>query len=454
MNTKRTLASRERIRRWRGTKELVFDLIEESTRVVERAHASVATQTARALAIGVPVTPLPGAVMALHDAIAAGTYQSIRTVSRGVEKLLDAGSALGGLVAERVVGDDPPRSSAQGRAPWLIDHVEGALNGFYGNYLSERRNELDLGMSLRHDGRILPAERAALARAFPDASGKLCVFVHGLSSTEWSWSVSAERFYGDPGVNFGALLQADLGFTPLYVRYNSGRHVSENGRLLSALLAELVAEYPLEVEEIVLVGHSMGGLVVRSAAHYGQSDGGPWVERLSRVFCIGSPQLGAPLEKGVNVLSSVLGAIDTPGTQVPAQLLNARSAGIKDLRFGYTVDEEWQGKDPDALLQDYRQNVPLVDGVGYTFLAATVSEDPAHPLGLLLGDLLVRPPSAAGHAPQHARRIPFHAGRVLGGLNHFHLANHPEVYRAIREGIEGAPAQGDGPEAMSRQVDS
>ena len=430
------------MKRWQGSKDLLFDAIEETTNLVERTHASVARRSFRPLTAIEPLAPWARTVQAVHDAVAAGSYAGVRAASRGVGRLLDAGS---GLVASELL--DPQAaapSAAQASRARLIDNVEGAVNGFWGDYLSQQQNDLDLGMSLRHEGQVLPVERVALARAYPGASPKLAVFIHGLSSTEWSWRSSAERFHGDPDVTYGSLLQADLGYTPLYVRYNSGQHVSHNSRLLSALLAQLVAEYPVAVEEIALIGHSMGGLVARSAAHHGQSNNEPWVRYLRHIFCLGTPNLGAPLEQSVNLLTSVLGAVDLAGTQVPAQVLNTRSAGIKDLRFGYTLDEEWQGKDPDALLKNYRQDVPLVDGVGYYFVSATLTEDPAHPLGLLLGDLLVRPPSAAGQAAQPARRIPFHAGRTFNGLNHFHLTNHPDVYAVIRQCIElSEPAADD-----------
>jgi pimeloyl-ACP methyl ester carboxylesterase len=257
--------------------------------------------------------------------------------------------------------------------------------------------------------------------------------VHSLSTTEWLWSLSSEHHYGDPGVTFGTRLEADLGFTPLYLRYNTGRHISENGRLLSKLLNELLAAYPVPIDEIALVGHSMGGLVARSAAHYGSEHGEPWAERLRHIACIGSPHLGAPLEKAVNLLSGILRKVDAAGARVPAELLNARSAGIKDLRYGYIFDEEWAGKDPDQVFANARRNVPLVDGVGYYFVAATITRDPAHPVGQLLGDLLVRLPSASGAAPEPPRRIAFRSGAVFSGMDHIHLANHPGVYEALRD---------------------
>jgi hypothetical protein len=136
------------------------------------------------------------------------------------------------------------------------------------------------------------------------------------------------------------------------------------------------------------------------------------------------------------VLSGVLARFDAAGAQVPAEVLNARSDGVKDLRFGYTVDEEWKGRNPDALLEDNRLNVPLVDTVEYYFLAATLTKDPAHPWGRIVGDILVRLPSAAGYAAEPSRRVPFRSGRVFGAMNHFHLASHPDVYRAIRSFLQ------------------
>jgi pimeloyl-ACP methyl ester carboxylesterase len=272
-----------------------------------------------------------------------------------------------------------------------------------------------------------------LKQNFPDATARVCVFVHGLMCTEMSWHIGAEKFYNDPAVNFGSQLKADLGYTPLFVRYNTGRHISENGKRFSDLMSQLIDTYPVDIEEIVLIGHSMGGLVSRSATHYGNQKNAPWLKQLRHVVCVGSPHLGAPLEKAVNILGSLLRAFNHPGTQAPAQILNSRSAGIKDLRFGYTIDDEWIDKDPDAFFKDNRLNLPLVDDVGYYYIAATVTADPKHPMGLFIGDIMVRVPSAAGHAADPARRIPFRSGLVFSGMDHLHMANHPDVYKVIRD---------------------
>jgi pimeloyl-ACP methyl ester carboxylesterase len=427
------------MRRTRGFVDLVFDLVEETTNLVQRTHDAVVERSARRLAPIELATSAVKVVTGVETAISGGVFESIRVINGITRFTVNAVAdvAEAGLDHESDLAEldlvTPISSSAAGTVSWYVDHLQASLNGFWGDYLSRRNSRLDLGMTLRHHGRHLPATPEAFAAAFPDPTSKVCVFVHSLAATEWLWSLSSQEHYGDPDVTFGTRLRDDLGFTPLYLRYNTGRHISENGRALAKLLTEVLDAHPVPVEEIVLVGHSMGGLVVRSAAHYAREHEEPWVAHLRHVACISAPHLGAPLEKAVNLLTGVLKKVEAAGAQVPAALLDSRSAGVKDLRYGYTVDEEWAGKDPDEVFADARRNVPLVDGVGYYFLAATIARDPEHPLGQLLGDLMVRLPSASGKAPEHARRIHFSSGTVFPGMNHIHIANHPDVYEALRD---------------------
>lgn len=421
------------MRRIVGVKDLLADAVIETTNLVEETHAATAGKVFRVLEENsLTATPAQG-VRALHNAAARGIYASIRATTEGVASLMGAGLALYASSSPFGQESDSVGGAAAPTMSRWFDHVQSGVNGLYGDHLHRRSNPLDLGMSLRQAGRVVRLERDTLASTFPTASGRLCVFIHGLGVNESSWNIAAKQFYGDASVNFGAQLQAECGWTPLYVRYNTGRHISENGRLLSQLLAQICAEYPTAVEEVALVGHSMGGLAARSAAHYGALHNEPWVQRLRHVVCIGSPHLGAPLEKATNILSSLLRAWNAAGTRVPARFLDGRSAGVKDLRFGYTLDEEWQGQDPDAFLSDNRQDVTFVEGVRYAFIAATISQNTSGPIGVLLGDVLVRVPSASGQGHHAMQRIPFHAGHVFGGISHLHLANHPDVYRALRQ---------------------
>lgn len=427
------------MKRARGFLELVFDLVEETTNLVERTHDTVVERTVRRFAPIEPAKTTAQVVTGVQTAISSLTFDSIRAVNGITRVTVNKAAAVAEAQLLQTPGGEafelatPIRSNAAGSASWVVDYAQASINGFWGDYLRRRNHRLDLDMTVRHHGRLVPLSKKAFSETYDPPTPKVCVLVHGLASTEWLWSLSSERHYGEPGVTFGTRLHDDLGYTPIYVRYNSGLHISDNGRRLAKLLTDVLEAYPVSIEEIALVGHSMGGLVARSAAHYAREHDEPWLGRLRHVACIGSPHLGAPLEKAVNVLTHVLRRVEAAGAQVPAELLDARSVGIKDLRFGYTVDEEWLGRDPDAVFADARRNVPLVEGVGYYFVAATIARDPDHPVGQLLGDLLVRLPSAAGEAPEPTRRIHFSGGAVFTGMNHLHIANHPMVYDALRD---------------------
>jgi pimeloyl-ACP methyl ester carboxylesterase len=234
-------------------------------------------------------------------------------------------------------------------------------------------------------------------------------------------------------------MQMDLGYTPLYVRYNTGLHISDNGRRLSELLDRTVSDWPVPVEEVVLVGHSMGGLVARSAIHYGQRDEACWTGVVRHVFCLGSPHLGAPLERAANAAGHALARL--PETRPLAKLVNGRSVGIKDLRFGSCVEEDWCDCDPDEFLHDRCTEVPFLDCATYYFVGASLARDPEGLAARLVGDLLVQFPSAAGRGRR--RRIPFEidAGYHVGGANHFQLLNHPAVYDQLVRWLGRAPRE-------------
>ena len=356
--------------------------------------------------------PAAAPVRVVHDAVSDAVY-------RGVRRALGASSRAGArLVARAVDDEDAPLAARVGGSLAL-----GALNGFYGDFLHERGSELALRMTVRRDGADVDLTPEALAAAFADAGPRLAVFLHGLCETDEAWSLLGG------GPSYGERLHADLGFTPVHVRYNTGLRISANGRALAGVLEELVAAWPTEVRELALVGHSMGGLVARSACHYGALDGRGWTDVVRHVFCLGTPHLGADLERGANALGWALGRL--PETRALAMVLNARSVGIKDLRYGSCTDEDWCDCDPDEFLRDRCQEVPFLPGAAYYFVGATLSRGP---LGSLLGDLLVRSPSASGRGNGRGRSIPFEVdnGFELDGLTHFDLLNHPAVYEQIR----------------------
>ncbi|MDO9354977.1 MAG: hypothetical protein Q7T55_14865, partial [Solirubrobacteraceae bacterium] len=274
---------------------------------------------------------------------------------------------------------------------------------------------------------------ADLAANFPDATGKIAVFVHGLCETDEAWRGFPPRA-DDPRVPFGRRMQLELGYTPLFVRFNSGLHISDNGRNLALLLEDVFAGWPVPAEEVTLIGHSMGGLIARSACHVAEGTDLRWGPAVKHVFCLGTPHTGADLERGVHLLDWALG--QATESRAFSRALRMRSAGIKDLRFGSCSEADWHGQDPDAFFVDRCEEVPFLPHAAYYFIGATLSPEP---LGRVFGDLLVRAPSAAGIG--RTKRLPFEVdnGRALAGLNHFDLLSHPDVYEQIRLWIERPP---------------
>ena len=322
------------MRRIRGFIDLVFDVVDQTTGLVERTHDEVIERSVRRFAPIEPAKTTAKVVTGIQGLIAGTVFNSIHGINGAtrvsVNKVADVIDAGLGQRLESAANElvTPMQSSALGSVSWCVDYMQSSLIGFWGDYLSENHARLDPGMTLRHNGHVLPLTAEALVEAFPNPTAKVCVFVHGLASTEWLWHLSSAQHYdGDTGVSFGTRLYDDQGFTPVYLRYNTGLHISDNGRRLASMLTELVEAYPLAIEELALVGHSMGGLVVRSAANYASEQNEPWLKSLRHVACIGAPNLGAPLEKVVNLVTGVLSGIDAAGTQVPAQLFNSRSAG-------------------------------------------------------------------------------------------------------------------------------
>ena len=257
----------------------------------------------------------------------------------------------------------PPASSPQREA------LLSALNGVLGDQLLDSANPLAISMSLRQDGQSLPLDKAALAQRLPAATGKILVLVHGLCMNDLQWRAAAGR----PDLGEG-LAQA-LGYTPVYLHYNTGLHTSVNGGQFAALLEQLLQAWPQEVEGLSLLTHSMGGLVARSCLPQRGAQGMDWPGRLRHLVFLGTPHHGAPLEKVGNWVDTVLGS--NPVTRPFAKIGQVRSAGITDLRHGNVLPADWQGADRFAGGPDTRQPLPLPAGVACFAVAADAGRVPA-----------------------------------------------------------------------------
>lgn len=339
-------------------------------------------------------------------------YKTVRGVTRFVGGGLDALlGTLAPLLAER-------RSSSEREA------VLAVLNGVLGDYLEASGNPLAIPMQWRRDGHPLKVTKEALAAAFPEAGGKVVVLLHGLCMNDLQWQRD--------GQDHGAALARDAGYTPLYLHYNTGRHVSTNGRDLSDRMQTLVDAWPVPIEELAIVGHSMGGLVARSAIHCAALARQKWTRCLSSLVFLGTPHHGAPMERAGAIADYLIEI--SPYTAPLARLGKVRSAGIKDLRYGYVQDEDWARPLPTGThARRHALPLPLPADVRCFAIAASKQARPASPRARLRGDGLVPVASALGQHrdPALALAIPDDHRFVAYETGHFDLLEAPEVYERL-----------------------
>jgi len=393
----------------RGAGRLAIDAVTGVVDLVEAMHANI---------VGLPgiFGVSPGATT---GGIPGVVYRSIRGASRLVGGGID--SALTALAPLLDRGMPLPQRDA----------VIAAVNGVLGDHLSATGNPLAIGMRLRSGGKALVLGRRNLQQAFPNASGRVLILAHGLCMNDRQWR------YG--GHDHGDALARDLGFTPLYLHYNSGRHISDNGRQLSALLDKLVDAWPVPVDQLVVVGHSMGGLVARAAcvvAEEGIAQGRDvrWLAHLHKLVFLGTPHHGAPLERAGSWVDLLFGL--SPYTAPFARLGRIRSAGIRDLRHGNVRAGDWRGHQ-DIGRGDHRTPAPLPVHVRGYAIAATAqaqrTDDDAQPAALR-GDGLVQVASAFGQHPQRrfSLRIPAMRRRLVHGTHHLNMLGSEAVYTQLR----------------------
>ena len=337
-------------------------------------------------------------------------YRSIRGVTRlvggGVDVLL---GQLAPLIGD--VTSSPTREA-----------LLSALNGVLGDHLETKNNPLAIPMQFRRDGLPLELDRDALARAIPEAGSKLLVLVHGLCMNDLQWRRN--------GHDHGAALARDLGYTPVYLHYNSGLHIGSNGIAFAQQMEDLVHAWPVPIEEVVILGHSMGGLVARSACQHAREAEQAWLPRLNKLVFLGTPHLGAPLERGGNWIDTVLDA--SPYTTAFARLGKIRSAGITDLRHGSVSRADNLGRNRFQRGAPRPRHVPLPADVASYAIAASLADKSGKLGEKLLGDGLVPLKSALGQGSRRDLALPKTHLWTGYGMNHMDLLDHQDVYERLR----------------------
>ncbi len=385
----------------RATAQLLTQATRQVAQVVEGMHRSVLDR------IGLPGADAPGRTRGITGLV----YRSIDGVAAGVGAGMEA--LLAG--AERWL---PPAADAPDSDQRLA--MLAALNGVMGDRLAAQGNPLALPMQLVHGGTVLDT---TVSLQVPGARPRLLIVLHGLCMNDQQWTATN----GTAVTNHGDTLAQAMSATPLFVRYNTGRHISDNGRELATQLEALVRAWPVPVTQITLMGHSMGGLVARSAVWAAQQAGLAWPGQLRHLVTLGTPHHGAPLERAGQWVHTVLGAL--PHTAPLATLARLRSAGITDLRHGQVRDDTTVPTDRFAHSGDNRVPLPLPEGVACYAVAATLASQRSRLAERLLGDGLVPLGSALGQHDNPAHQLAFAPDhqQVLYRTGHLSLLSSAEV---------------------------
>jgi PGAP1-like protein len=368
----------------RGAARLGFDAFDGVAALVERMHHTITR-------LPLPLGDVPAG---RPRGITGFVYRTVRSVARGVGGAVDLGLALW------------PAATDAGAVLPQREAALAALNGVWGDHLAATGNPLAITMALRVHGVPLTMDRAGLASALPAATGRVLVMLHGLCMNDLQWSRH--------GHDHGDVLARAGGFTVLRLHYNSGLHVADNGAQFGLLLEQLLSCWPVPVEDLVLVGHSMGGLVARSAIHQARQDGRAWPGRLGALACLGTPHLGATPERGGHMVDMLFQR--SPYVAPFARLSQARSAGITDLRDG-------------RLQATHRRPTPLPEGLPIYLVAATTAAEARGLRHTLVGDGLVSLASAFGEHRDAARalRVPASHKLLVAQAHHWDLLDRPEV---------------------------
>lgn len=373
--------------------------VQATTARVREMHRAIAGKTFDVLE-KIPLIAGPAALVRVtHDAIAGSVYTSIH---HGSGSLLAATAAIERRLP--AAGEDVTGSR-------IGSTLRSALNAGFGDYLAASGNALAIPMALHVEGRPVPLDTASLDAAYPSAGSRLAVLIHGLAFDEYCWLPGEGT-----GVDIGRKLEADFGHVPLYLRYNTGLAIADNGASLAVFLEFLLSAWPQKIESLILVGHSMGGLIAREACEQAAADDLLWPQVTTMLICLGSPHLGSPVERLGQAVTTALHSTDI--TAPLGRIAAARSQGVQDLRFG-----------PKA-------NPRTPHAIAMRFIGSTLTDDVDHPLGEWLGDGLVTLGSATAHPVTGNIR-----SARIGGIGHMALLTEPRVYAQVARWLrELAPA--------------
>lgn len=368
----------------RGASQLACDATLGVTDLVEQMHGTI-------LRLPMPLGPMR---VAPNAGLARLVYGSIRGTTRLVDRIID--TVTRPLMGDGTLADDAPERQA----------VLAVLNGIMGDHLERTGNPLATSMQLRLTDQAVDLS----APAGKDQPRRWLLLAHGLCMNDRQWHRD--------GHDHGAALARDLGLIPLYLRYNSGLGVHENGALLSRQLEHFMALHGKASDEIHVLAYSLGGLVTRSALASAQEESHRWVDQLHKLIFLGTPHEGAPLAVGGHGIDKALEL--SPYSAAFAGLARARSQGLHDLRSG--LGPKLHGG-----------AVQLPRNTGVYSIAGALAGSPGRVGDGLLGDGLVPVTSALAFKPpaNQEHTLPVKRQKVARSVGHLDLLSSPAVYKQL-----------------------
>jgi len=401
-----------------GTLMFVGDTIAQAATRVHELHRAISDMPFKA--VGTATLNASKPVEAVHNEITDLVYGAVRDAGKGVFSgaawvVRQANQSLASpqVIDQAMDGelmDDvahlPVPNLPNVKTDKRVSAISSAINGVFGDHLTATRNPMQVRMNLFANGQMLQADQSALIAQFPDAQNHLIIFVHGLCCNEDSWQMyynplePATRPYGDK-------LQDDFPVTALYLRYNTGRNIDTNARQFKRLLNKLVRNWPVAVESITLVGHSMGGLVSRSLVEALTDDDIILKTAIRDVVCLGSPHAGAPLARLAAAGEQLFGKFEL--SKPIGRVLGVRSRGIRDLKDGLGPLQTRDGH-----------------SVMFHLIGSTIGDHTSSWLNTTVGDGLVTPDSALADDTGRAQRVTF------AQKHHMTLLNDPDVFLELK----------------------
>lgn len=357
------------------------------------------------------------------------------------------------------------RASAWSLAQATIGGLFGHRDGPWSPHIPQ--------MAFRSEFQDLDADQvlAPLAPVFGKSRPiDIALLVHGLLVDEQNWTLGSSPFPDQ--------IRKYLGWAPVMVRYNSGQHIWKNGALLADRIVELYDTFGPRLGRIRIIGHSMGGLVSRSAVEHLRRRNHSALNHIDRLFLLATPNHGADLERLGHAFEYLLStAEEAPKTAAgmfrrvirrggakvglkfevvtaAAEMVSvitgmpfrsilsvvaARSDGMRDVRFGYMTREESESAahDHDRFMLNHRRPLPPPAHVRVYTVAGSLWPDVGAQPSRLRTDGLVSVASAAGVGEEFDDLQALRSGRhaELPLLVHQLVASSPRTMARIREWV-------------------